>query len=78
MKKYLVIERYEDETYLSILTKEELEKKMDEQWKDGSYKFLGEKDFDGDLMTFPSRSVLIMEGEVKKPKIVRVIEKFEI
>jgi hypothetical protein len=69
MKKYLTISRYEDEPYAAFLTQEQLEQKLKEEWED--YTFLNSAP--GDLMNFPSKSVLIVKGEIIVPKPKKVV-----
>ena len=68
MKKYLTISRCEDEPYAAFLTREQLEQKLKEEWKD--YEFLNSAPCD--LMSFPSKSVFIVKGEIIVPKPKKV------
>jgi hypothetical protein len=75
-KKYLILSRCEDEVGYDVVTKSELNKKLQSGEYEG-YTFL-----DGtekiDLEYFPSKSVLIMAGEFVIPKPKKVVTEWEV
>lgn len=77
MKKYLVIERCEDEAYLHYLTEDELQKRLNDGEFRG-YEFLKPSDFQGDLMGFPSMSIMIFCGDGVIPKPVKTVTKYKL
>lgn len=73
--KYITLSRCEDEPHFEIIEKKKLEK----QFNDGEYEgydFLTR--YDGDLMEFPSNSILIIKGEIIIPKAKQVVKEYEI
>jgi hypothetical protein len=74
-EKYLVISRCEDEPYMEFLSKDELQKRIIEDWK--KYNFLNEIRNDN-LNYFPARSVFIFKGEIIIPKAEKVVTKWTI
>ncbi len=74
MKKYLVIDRDEDEVSLTYYSQPKLIKALNEGTFSHST-FLSENDWDGDFQYFPSNSVIIFCGELVIPKPVeKVVE----
>jgi hypothetical protein len=74
MGKFLTIHRNEDEPYLEILSREELEHRLNGEWA----KLLIITTIPTSLMVFPSHSLFIFKGEITTPKPVQVATKWEI
>ena len=72
--KYLMLSRTEDEVHIQSLSKEKLNKTL-EDYKEG-YEFL--KSTPDSLEEFPSWSVFIMKGDIVTPKAVEKVVTLEI
>ena len=75
-KRYLVISRFDDEVSNRFYTRAELEKILNNEWKNEGYEFIDS--IPDDPMYFPARSVFIMHGETVLPKAERVVTKLVI
>jgi hypothetical protein len=77
-ESYIVISRWEDEPCVGILTKNELQERMDELEEEGFEVHYLDSIPDPDLMYFPCNSFLIIKGKIVVPKPVEKIKRMEI
>ncbi len=73
-EQYVILERLEDEPSSSIISKENLEKRMN----DGDFKGYNFLEVIPDLEYFPPRSVFIFKGSIIIPKAEKVVTKWKI
>jgi hypothetical protein len=73
---YTVISRCEDELNFDILSKDQLLKRLKEEFAEG-YEFLDDL-HTHNLEEFPSMSVMIIEGGIVVPKVKKVAVEFEL
>lgn len=74
---YLVLSRREDEPHLEVMSKDELEKQLN----DGEFykfQFLEPHQVTGDINEFPARSVLIFKGAAVKPEPVHKVVEYKL
>jgi hypothetical protein len=77
MKKYLVISRCEDEPYLHYFIESNLRKALNDGVFEG-HKFLNQSDWDGNIMEFPSHSVIIFCGDTVIPTPVKKVTEYRL
>lgn len=73
--RYFIIGRNEDEPFMSSMDKDELIKRLSENYW-GNVKFMTE--YPHGLCEFPPYSIFIMKGEIVVPKPKKVVETYEV
>lgn len=77
MEKYIVLHRCEDEVHITVGSASGLKKDLAAGGQFEGYEFI--KDPGRlDLENFPSRSALIIKGEVVVPKAKKVVTEYEV
>jgi hypothetical protein len=71
--KYLVLSRCEDDVHTSLLSKEQLEERLGDDWK--GYDFLAKPP---NIENMPSKSLFIFGGDVVIPQAEQVVTKFKV